>query len=451
MSAVAANVIPGEDGEDGEDGFSIVGAQGVAGKDGLTIPGQDGEDGESFYISPSNNHTALDDALINKLGTCLVSGCVLSVNANPALFDISPGVLRFTDNVTNPLWAQFTEIAYPGSTGNSVTNLATQDSTYVSIDIAKTLYQSQTKISGATTRTQVLLGALVHTNRTSISSADSTTEVIGFDIPNVISDISLAVGPINAGNSYSGNATNPLRFDKSIGTFTQTGINWKTNKQSPNILSAPQSLGAAFLATWRNGTGGWTTTVKTDVIPGRYDDGTGGATQPNGLVANNKWTLVKVFYLPNSQLTGIEFGQVVYNSLAEAEASKSDATTDNPSLANVPFRGWWAIRGGATDLKLAGDAKFIDAGKFGTTTSGAGTGSLVPKLQNSYDNSVQPQITTSTALGAFQVKRGSAADADVVFEVLNGAGVSVFQVTGLGVAGTGITLAQARAVTTLRV
>lgn len=371
-------------------------------------------------------------ATINKMGTCLVTGCTLSINADPTKFDISSGTLRFLNNYSNPLSPTYTEITYAGSTGNTVTNLATQDSTYVSIDVSSVLYQSATKISGATTRTQVLLGALVHTSRTSISSANSNTEVVGFDIPNVISDISLAIGPISSGNEYSGNATNPLRINKAAGTFTQTGINWKTSKQNPNIITAPQSLGATFLATWRNGTGGWTTLAKTDIIPGRYDDGTGGATQPNGVVLNNKWTLMKIFYLPNLQLTGIEFGQAVYNSLAEAEANKSAPTTDNPALASVPFRGWLAVRGGATDLKLTSDAAFIDAGKFGTTTSGAGTSSLIPTMQNGYDNSVQPQITTSTTLGAVQIKRGSAADTDAVFQVLNGAGTPVVSVTGQG-------------------
>jgi len=390
-------------------------------------------------------------ATINKMGTCLVTGCTLSINADPTKFDISSGTLRFINNYSNPLAPTFTEITYAGSTANAVTSLTTQDSTYVSVDVSSVLYQSATKISGATTRTQVLLGALVHTNRTSITSVSSNTEVIGIDIPNSISDISNAIGPVNSGNLYSGNVTNTLRLNKTIGTFTQSGINWKNSKQNPNILTAPLSTGAAFLATWRNGSGGWTTTVKTDLIPVVYDDGTGGATQPSGSVATNKWTLVKIFYLPNSQLTGIEFGQVVYNSLADAEAHKSDPTTDNPALASIPFRGWFAVRGAATNLNAAGDALFIDSGKFGTTTTGTGTGSLVPTLQASYNNSLQPQIVTSTTLGSVQIKRGTAADTDVVFEVLNGAGVAVFQVTGNGFSsGAGISLATARAVSTLR-
>lgn len=379
------------------------------------------------------DNTDLDSRLT--AGSNLISGCLLSVNADPTKFDISPGSFHFTNSYTDPANPVHTHITYAGSSANAVTNLATQDSTYISIDSAGTIYQTLTKPNGGDTRDRVLLGALVHTNRTSITSADSSTDVVAIDLPNCLADISLAVGIISEGNLYSGNATNPLRLNKSSGYFTQIGVNWKNDKKNPNRITAPASSGATHLATWRNGTGGWVTAAKTDVIPSRYDDGTGGVTQPSGVLAVNKWQLIKIFYLPNSQVTGIEYGQVVYNSEAEAEAARSTPTTDNPALASIPFRGWLIVRGGATDLKAASDARFIDSGKFGQLTSGVGSGSSTTTLQGSYDNSTQPQITTSTTGGAVQVKRGTASDADAVFQILNGAGTPVFTVTGTG-AGT---------------
>lgn len=410
-------------------------------QDGL----QGGVVGQYYHLEEQEHHGLLD-----ALGTNLVSGCTLSINADNTKFDVSSGLLYFTDSYTDPLNPVFTPVSYAGSTANSVTNLATQDSTYVSIDKNGVLYQSATKISAGDTRDKVLLGALVHTNRTSISSADSNTNVIGLDIPNCVSDLSYAMGVISEGNLYSGNATNTLRLDKSVGYFWQIGINWKNDKKNPNRITAPASTGATHLATWRNGTGGWVTAAKTDIIPNRYDDGTGGATTPSGVLATNKWQIIKIWYLPNSQLTGIEYGQVVYNSEAEAEANKGVPTTDNPALTFLPFRGWLLVRGGATNLNSSGDAVFIDAGKFGQLTSGAGTGSSTTTLQGAYNNSTQPQIVTSTTSGAVQIKRGSAADTDVVFEVLNGAGSAVFQITGQG-AGSAISLAVARAVSTLRI
>jgi hypothetical protein len=88
------------------------------------------------------------------------------------------------------------------------------------------------------------------------------------------------------------------------------------------------------------------------------------------------------------------------------------------------------LQKGATNLSDASTGVFIDAGKFGTT-SGAGGGE-VTSLQKAYDNSSTPEITTNTLLGAFSLKRGSAADTDAVFEVQNGAGTQVMAVTGQG-------------------
>lgn len=53
-------------------------------------------------------------------------------------------------------------------------------------------------------------------------------------------------------------------------------------------------------------------------------------------------------------------------------------------------------------------------------------------LQSAYNNSVTPQITTSTALGAVTLRRGSAADTDNVLVVQNGAGSDTFTVKGDG-------------------
>lgn len=53
-------------------------------------------------------------------------------------------------------------------------------------------------------------------------------------------------------------------------------------------------------------------------------------------------------------------------------------------------------------------------------------------MQEAYDNSTGPQVTTTTPLGSVDFKRGSAADTDNVLRVLSGGGASVFSVDGNG-------------------
>ena len=56
----------------------------------------------------------------------------------------------------------------------------------------------------------------------------------------------------------------------------------------------------------------------------------------------------------------------------------------------------------------------------------------VSSLQDAYENSVQPEIITNTTEGSFDIRRGSAADADNVFTIQNGAGDTTFSITGEG-------------------
>lgn len=53
-------------------------------------------------------------------------------------------------------------------------------------------------------------------------------------------------------------------------------------------------------------------------------------------------------------------------------------------------------------------------------------------MQSVYNNSSSPQITTSTALGALTLQRGSGADTDIVFRVRDGVGTSKATITGEG-------------------
>lgn len=64
-------------------------------------------------------------------------------------------------------------------------------------------------------------------------------------------------------------------------------------------------------------------------------------------------------------------------------------------------------------------------------------------LQQSYDNSIEPEILTSDDKGPLSLKRGSSADTDDVLEVLNGAGVKKTSITGEGKV-SGVTLSLLR-------
>jgi len=59
---------------------------------------------------------------------------------------------------------------------------------------------------------------------------------------------------------------------------------------------------------------------------------------------------------------------------------------------------------------------------------------IAPTMQETYDNSSDPEILTDATRGALTLKRGSTLDSDNVLEVLNGAGTTTWAVSGDGVA-----------------
>ena len=89
------------------------------------------------------------------------------------------------------------------------------------------------------------------------------------------------------------------------------------------------------------------------------------------------------------------------------------------------------VGGGQVDSVVAGTNVTIDntdpINPIINATGGSGG-----DLQDAYDNSTSPEITTDATNGALTLKRGSALDADNVLEVKNGAGTTTASVTGDG-------------------
>lgn len=432
------NGINGEDGEDGLQG--IPGATGKNGTDGLRgIPGQDGEDGDSSFLlgipTPFDYQPSRYE-LRNTLSTSLLTRATLAINADPTKFNVPAFTARFVDNYTDPLNPTYMILNYAGSTGNTVPNIAIQDATFISLDKNGTIYQDPLQLTPANSRDRVEIGALIHTNRTSISSITEFTETVGIDPMVTLNDFSRTIGPINkSGNVFSGNPTSTLKINKSAGETFQIGLNWGVSKQTPNVTTDAALTAPNFFYSWRNGSGNFNVIITDTVNPGRYDDGTGGSGQPNGVVTPNRWQLIKLYRQQAAGSNGValEYGQQTYISYAAAFADRATDTVVNPAIASLQFRGWLIVRGGATDLTNIADGVFVSAGQFSSPINAGSAGSSTSTLQGSYNNSVTPQITTTTTLGSVDFKRGSAADTDNVFRILNGAGSTTYSVTGNGV------------------
>ncbi len=73
----------------------------------------------------------------------------------------------------------------------------------------------------------------------------------------------------------------------------------------------------------------------------------------------------------------------------------------------------------------------FNVSKFGDSTGAAG-GSPTTNLQQAYNNSADPEIITNSILDGVTFRRGSASDADAVFQIQNGVGVNKISFDGSG-------------------
>lgn len=367
----------------------------------------------------------------NLLSTWIITGWELTVNGwDNSKFDIASGTAIVVDNHTDPLNPVITEVSFWPFVAITVTGLATQVQTNIWIDSAWALVQQQFWFTNTQNRDIISLWVLFHPSLSVIDNSAQFTETVWIDLSNTITDIADAVWTINEEwNTFGANWIN-LFLDKTAWVIMFPWSNWFNDKKNPNYLTTSSDTNLTWLYTWRDWSGWFNTSLNSTVIPWIYDDWTGGVSQPNGSVSNNKYSTVRFYYSWALNLTILHYWQNTYNTFAAAISSfPTEPFEVNPDLSDTLFRGWMIVKWNATDLSSDSEANFFSANKFGDV-SGWASATSVSSLQNAYNNSTRPQVVTDAIKWAVQYQRGSAADTDNVFEILNWAGTTTFSVDG---------------------
>ena len=317
-----------------------------------------------------------------------------------------------------------TPVSYPGAIGLVSPYAFTDPVSYVSVTIAGALVLSNTFPTPVERRTQVHLGRVVH--KAGVLTTVVTNPDVAINEMSQIRDMFTPINYINNGVTPGPNGPN-LALNYSAGRMFGLGANWSLGGAvNPTALDIP--VGTAVTFQYRTQTDATTGNVSA-VDPGYYDVA-GTRTVIPGPAGTS--TNQRIFISANGTIR-VQYGQATYSSLALALAgAQTEAFVYDPTLrANLQLIGVLSVRKGATALNNINDARFIPVSMFGELTGGS-SGSSTTTLQQAYDNSTTPEITTDDIRGALSIKRGSASDADVVLEVQNGAGVNTATVTGNG-------------------
>ena len=411
-----------------EDNLASWDDSGAVKDSGLSIVTAIADPGTDLHIPTAKAARDMFDPLQtvvwNETGSGVQTGMVISINANPAKIDISAGFGHIIDNtdMDNPI---LHAVAYPGGTAITITNILTVNATYLAINSAGTVIQSITPFTPTQRRGYIILGAAIHSNRIVVNVVNNAPDVCRENISQ-FNDLADGLKTFSiSGNVFSANGAN-LNINKSDGYEFKKGANFRSDPLSPHTihlsaLTAPSTMRYRL----RDGTEYSNTAV---IDPGFFD----AAGVRTACTNVNRWTIQRLT-LFSSNLVRIQYGQAEYQNKADAiQAIQTEAFVVEANIAdNGLTRALLVVRAGCTNLSVMADAQFFEVDRFGGSNFVAG-GSPTTNMQQAYNNSAHPQITTSAALGSVQIKRGSAADTDIVLEVLNGAGNPVLDVPGNG-------------------
>jgi hypothetical protein len=347
-------------------------------------------------------------------GNGVVSGMRLSINTDTTKFNIASGIYHIIGGG---------DMSYAGLAGITAPAIAVSNSTYIGLNINGTVAQQLTPFTPAQRRTIIPLGIIIHSNRTVINAVNSLPDIAVNELSQ-FNDLLDGLKGFNAyGNKFSPNGAN-LSINKSIGAKFQRGINFENDTLNPHLKVLPALVSPSTIR-YRTSTG--EESVDTNVVLLNYDIAGAVNAIPGG-----RFSIQRIFLFP-SNLVRIQYGQTTYASMQLAQqALLSETFVAEENIAqNGMLRAYLIVRGGATtSLEDTARALFIEADKWGEMPLGTTGGTT--SLQQAYENSITPEITTNATLGAVTIQNGGVDDAINVFEVKNLVGQNKAEIKGDG-------------------
>ena len=313
-----------------------------------------------------------------------VEGCALSINGGDATqIDIAAGSGLVVDAYTNPLNPTYDDAVFAGVTGLSITNIATQDVTYLGISAlsGSTVVQQSTEFTKEQRRDFWWTGVAYHTNRSTVTTVIPSPNPVGGN-GNSIFDLYDSIGPITEGAVLSSNGAN-LKIDRSAGTKVVKGGNFYANGKNPNEVTIAAETPSQFIYHYRDGSGGFKSDASTeDLIPNMLDDGSGTTTT----YGNTNYGIQRWYVLEDGTNVVVP-PQTSHGSFSAAmDAVRTESPVLDPILRPSDLRGFIIMRGNNTDFSNPDRSAILNTSRFGDLGIGAaGAGAANVTLAGAYD------------------------------------------------------------------
>ena len=324
------------------------------------------------------------------LSTGLIKSGVISINGDNTKYNVTAGIGIIT-NFDDPENPTSTIINFPAVVAKTPSYLTTSNITYVAINSSGTVTESATPFTPEQRRTLIILGAVIHSNLTNINVVNNISAPTNAST-NQLHDLMEAIGALNlSGNKFSANNAN-LLMNKSAGTIFKLGSNFVNDWKNPHVLGQAALTGLTFRYRTQNGT---ESSDLTSINPNVYD-----LNNVLTAVPSNRYS-IQTITLFQSGLVCVQYGQNTYATISEAEAAIStrNFNVESNIALNGITRAYLLVKEGTTSLSNPTDAKFVDAGKFGSITSGGGAitlASIIAALGYTPENDANKQNSLAT-------------------------------------------------------
>ena len=360
-----------------------------------------------------------------KDGGLLTGGVVTITGATT--FQVTAGT-AIIDKWVTPGNSVRIEVSWSQFSAQTVPNLATTTFTSLAIDEFGALQQFDgTPLTPQQNRIMVPLQTIIHASLTQLDGVGSGNRP-AYQQTEAILDYIASIGPSNNGNAITASAGANLAIQKAAGTTTLPFINRIVDPQNPatrtNTALTPVT---SMITTYQDSTapGGFAINVAQTVLdPEFWDDGS----DTLQAVANNKWTVQRVYLFGTTDDLVVTYGQAEYSNQADAEAAIfSESPTVNPFLSGATFLTAVIMKKGVTDLTNPAEAEFVSIDLPGSSSSGGGIGDMTKAIYDptnvntdafaleNFSSNVNAQTgTTYTLLGSDHGKTVSLDNASAI-------------------------------------
>jgi hypothetical protein len=327
------------------------------------------------------------------LYTGLLSGGVISSTLGSTTFSISSGSAIIVNlNASTGSADPYPTVQYVrwNNLSAPITYSGSAKITYVGIDNTGNIIQ-QTVPWGTNSVSQwdtsVELGVVLHLSG-SVSTGVYNSPQVSYGFSQRADDFLRAFGPLKISGHTLQPSGSTLGLIKTAGTAYNDGANYINNPSHPSTVSDPAITTSKIYRYYVSGSTpvidtGVANAGYTDIDPTLYNND-GVLTTVPGSGANKKWSIQRVFWIPNSPTNAflVYYGNATYASSLDAQnAIQTEVFTEAPNTAqNAILIGYIIVRKDSANLS-DGTTAYITQGGLFRSINGIGN-SNTPSISN---------------------------------------------------------------------